>query len=69
MRYALVAAWQRFKEVRHQQRVHGYDGPLAVYAACYAEVGDWCSVIEKEALTHPKDSVVRYMLIGERREE
>lgn len=60
MRYAILAAWQRFKEVRHQQKVYGYQGPLSMYAAFYAELGDWERAFAQCEFPPPNEAVVTY---------
>jgi hypothetical protein len=69
VRYAIIAAWQRFREVRHQQRVNGYEGPLSVYAAFYAELGDWQKVLMSDELIRPGMADVPFMWVGKRTKE
>ena len=68
MRYALIAAWQRFREVRHQQRL-GYEGPLAVYAAFYAELRDWTKVLQDIGLVEPDKADVKWWIVRNRRKQ
>lgn len=58
MKYALLGAWIRFKEIRFQQKVKGYSGPLSIYAAFYAEKGDWEKVFTKSNLLFPPNLVI-----------
>jgi len=65
MRWALLSAWSRFREVRHQQRL-GFEGPLSVYAAFHAEMQDWIVVFGKKefkGFVEPKDAVVTFVIV------
>lgn len=56
---AFISGWNRFKEVRHQQRM-GYDNALAVYAAFYAEMEDWEKVFDETGLVKPDQACITY---------